>query len=68
MHDKRELDVLDILNILSFYIGVKNLDENLSQTTAGNLLDKAVGDIHKHLEEQDNKIDMILKELSHDKN
>lgn len=64
----RELDVLDILNVLSFYIGVKNLDENLSQTTAGNLLDKAVEDIHKHLEEQDNKIDMILKELSHDKN
>ena len=64
----RELDVLDILNILSFYIGVKNLDENLSQTTAGNLLDKAVEDIHKHLEEQDNKIDIILKELSNDKN
>ena len=64
----RELDVLDILNVLSFYIGVKNLDENLSQTTAGNLLDTAVEDIHKHLEEQDNKIDMILKELSHDKN
>lgn len=64
----RELDVLDILNVLSFYIGVKNLDENLSQTTAGNLLDKAVEDIHKHLEEQDTKIDMILKELSHDKN
>ena len=64
----RELDVLDILNILSFYIGVKNLDENLSRGTAGNLLDKAVEDIHKHLEEQDNKIDIILKELSNDKN
>ena len=64
----RELDVLDILNVLSFYIGIKNLGENLSQTTACNLLDKAVEDIHKHLEEQDNKIDMILKELSNDKN
>ena len=64
----RELDVLDILNVLSFYIGIKNLDENLSQTTAGNLLDKAVEDIHKHLEEHDSKRDMILKELSNDKN
>ena len=66
--DDRQFDILDILNILSFIIGVKNLNENLSQDTAGDLLSVAVKEIHGHLSEQDRKIDLILKKLGVDYN
>lgn len=66
--DDRQFDILDILNILSFIIGVKNLNENLSQNTAGDLLSVAVKEIHGHLSEQDRKIDLILKKLGVDYN
>ena len=66
--DDRQFDILDILNILSFVIGVKNLNENLSQNTAGDLLSVAVKEIHNHLSEQDRKIDLILKKLGVDYN
>lgn len=64
----RQFDILDILNILSFVIGVKNLNENLSQNTAGYLLSATVKEIHGHLSEQDRKIDLILKKLGVDYN
>lgn len=66
--DDRQFDILDILNILSFIIGVKNLNENLSQNTAGDLLSAAVKEIHDHLFEQDRKIDLILEKLGVDYN
>lgn len=57
--DDNQFNLLDILNILSFYIGIKNLNENLSQGTAGDMLQIAVEDIHKHLKEQDERLDRI---------
>lgn len=66
--DNRQFDILDILNILSFVIGVKNLNENLSQNTAGDLLSSVVKEIHGHLSEQDRKIDLILEKLGVDYN
>ena len=68
MDDRQQFDILDILNILSFIIGVKNLNENLSQGTAGDLLSAAVNEIHSHLKEQDHKIDLILEKLGVDYN
>lgn len=66
--DNKQLDILDLLNILSFVIGVKNLNENLSQNTAGDLLSSAVKEIHDHLSKQDRKIDLILEKLGVDYN
>lgn len=66
--DNKQIDILDLLNILSFIIGVKNLNENLSQNTAGDLLSVAVKEIHDHLSEQDRKIDLILEKLGVDYN
>ena len=57
------IEFLDILNILSFIIGIKNLNKNLSQSKAADLLSAAVDDIHKHLAEQDKKIELILNIL-----
>jgi hypothetical protein len=66
--DNTQFDILDILNILSFVIRVKNLNENLSQNTAGDLLSSVVKEIHGHLSEQDRKIDLILEKLGVDYN
>lgn len=61
--ENEQFSIMDILNIISFYIGLKNLDLNFTQDTAGKMLDIAVNDIHSHLKEQDEKIDLILKKL-----
>ena len=68
---------LDIVALLSFGIGIVNLDENLSQTDVQEQtrdLDArftaatktALAEIHEHLQEQDRKIDMILEVLRHE--
>ena len=62
------IEFLDILNILSFIIGIKNLNKNLSQSKAADLLSAAVDDIHKHLAEQDRKIELILDILGGNNN
>ena len=50
---------MDILNIMSFAIGLQNLDKNLDQTKADQMLKSYVEDIHKHLEEQDKRLERI---------
>ena len=68
---EKEFEFLDWLNILSFIIGVMNYEENLTQSDKQDLMsaldDKAqtlLSDIHKHLSEQDAKIDKILEVLN----
>lgn len=63
-----KIDVLDMLSILSFYIGIKNLDENINQNDLQEMLNTAIEDIHTHLEEQDKKINKILEVINNDKN
>ena len=64
---------LDTINLISFCIGLMNLNENLTQGDKQELMeelsrkaDYLLKEIHKHLENQDQKIDYILKELSND--
>ena len=71
--NQKQLDFMDIISIMSFCISLANLDENLTQSDKQDLTDElnnkmnlALQEIHKHLEEQDNKIDKILEELSDD--
>lgn len=65
-----EWTFLDIITIVGFVVGLQNLEMNITQedmqeTTSR--LDKAlreqVEQIHRHLEDQDNKIDNILRKL-----
>ena len=69
-----ELTALDILNVLSFIIGLKNLDLNIDQNDMDNqtreideranrLVNSAIAEIHQHLEKQDQKINKILEVL-----
>lgn len=74
MNDNQQLDFLDLLNILSFVIGILNYQENLTQSDKQELLHKvdedtqtAIQEIHNHLQMQDNKIDKIINILE-DKN
>jgi len=63
-------DSMDILNIMSFIIGVMNYDENLTQSDKQDLsnelstqIDRLLKDIHTHLDSQDAKINKILEVL-----
>ena len=65
-----QFEFLDVLNFLSFIIGVINLQENLTQSDKQELLNQfgtqthtILKEIHTHLEQQDDKIDNILKRL-----
>lgn len=63
----KQYDLLDILNILSFIIGILNYNENLTQNDKQELLEGLnkqtqilLDEIHSHLEEQDKKLEEIL--------
>lgn len=61
---------LDSLNVLSFIIGIMNLNENMTQGDKQELMENlskqtqtVLTEIHSHLQRQDEKIDEILKRL-----
>ena len=65
-----ELTFLDCISLLSFFIGVENLDMNITQEDMqksteklDTILRENVEYIHNHLEEQDNKLDTIMEWL-----
>ena len=65
--DNGEITFLDLIAILGFFVGLQNLDMNISQndlqrTEEGlnKALRKEVEAIHNHLQAQDEKIDKIL--------
>ena len=60
---KEQLTLLDALAIISFLIGVANYDENVDQSTMSKAVQAAVDDIHRHLDIQDEKIDLMLSKL-----
>ena len=70
-----ELTAIDIISVISFCVGLQNLDLNIAQEDLDNQtqeldrrLRSVVDDIHKHLQEQDEKIDKILEAINNDKN
>lgn len=73
--DNGELTFLDLLNVLSFMIGVQNLDLNATQNDIQAVMnalaekaDTLLKEIHAHLEEQDRKLTDIFKELKNEDN
>lgn len=68
--ENRQLTWLDFLNVLSFLIGVENLESNLTQNDKADLqkslsenAERLLNEIHAHLEKQDRKIDEIMRRL-----
>ena len=79
MTDNGQLDFLDLISIMSFIIGLENLEMNITQNdierqTAD--IDKRVSDyshklldeIHSHLEKQDIRLSAIEETLKEIKN
>ena len=63
-----KLSFIDMLSIASFVIGLQNLDLNVTQEDAQNLMNSIdektntiLNEIHKHLEMQDKKLTEILE-------
>ena len=61
---------LDTISLISFLIGVMNLNENLTQSDKQDLVqelnkkaEQLLTEIHTHLENQDKKLDKILELL-----
>ena len=68
--DYGEFTFLDIISLISFFIGLANLEENLTQGDKQDLqkdltskADLLLKEIHNHLEQQDRKLDSILREM-----
>lgn len=66
MTDSGQLDFLDLISILSFIIAVENLNENVTQSDKQELLEEfnnkaslLLNEIHRHLQEQDNRLSAI---------
>ena len=57
-------NLLDTLALVGFVIGLANYDENISQSQVQELFEKALSDIHSHLQEQDTKLKAIDNKLN----
>lgn len=62
-----QLTFLDFITLISFWVGLINLEENMTQGDKQDLMKRfdeqtkvVLGQIHTHLKEQDTKIDHIL--------
>lgn len=62
-----QLTFLDFITLISFWVGLINLEENMTQGDKQDLMKKfdeqteaVLGQIHAHLEGQDKKIDRIM--------
>ena len=73
MNDK-ELTFIDLLSIASFVIGLQNLELNITQNDladqtkdidarADARVNRLLNEIHTHLQEQDEKLERIMRRL-----
>ena len=63
MNDREQFTILDAMTIVSFMIGLANYGENVDQSAMSKIVQDAVGDIHRHLADQDEKLSKLLTKL-----
>ena len=63
MNESGQLELLDILTIISFCIQMQNQNKIFSIHDIQSDNDRVLDDIHRHLKMQDEKIDQILSLL-----
>ena len=61
--EDRGLSILDALTIVSFLVSLANYSENVTQSQFQETIQVAMSDIHKHLHQQDEKLDKLLSVL-----
>lgn len=60
MNEQNNLEILDILTIVSFILQMQNQSKIFGISDVRSELQKAVKEIHAHLEIQDEKLNKIL--------
>ena len=63
MNEKEQLSFIDLLSIMSFCIGIMNLELNVTAEDIDGQTQTLLNEIHTHLEMQDNKLDDIISRL-----
>ena len=63
MNNNSQFKFLDILTILSFVLQVENQGNIIGLSDVQNEVNRAVSEIHAHLEEQDRKIELLLERI-----
>lgn len=67
MDNNGQFELLDILTVLSFVLQIQNQSSIVSINDVQEEVNRAITEIHKHLEEQDRKLDILLgKEEKHE--
>ena len=56
-----QLELLDVLTIVSFVLQLQNQQNIIGIRDVQREVDRAIGEIHAHLEQQDEKIDRLLE-------
>ena len=62
------IEFLDILTVLSFVLQLQNQGNIISINDVQQEVNRAIGEIHAHLEQQDAKINRILEIISNENN
>ena len=64
--DNKQIDILDVINLISFAIGAVNYKENLEQSSNDDIMKKLdeqtkemLGDIHEQLKKINERIDSL---------
>lgn len=61
--NRNNIEFLDILTLVDFYISILNYNENISQSQMQDVVNNAIEIIQTHLKKQDQKIDNIIELL-----
>ena len=66
MNSNEQLNLIDLLSILSFLIALENLDMNITQSDLDDKTKLLLDEIHGHLEKQDEMLQRIERKLNND--
>ena len=66
MSDQSQLDFLDVLAVISFVIQMQNQQNIIGRRDVQKEVDRAIGEIHAHLEAQDEKLNQLLEGSKHE--
>ncbi len=64
MGEEKRWNLLDAMTFVGFFLGVANYGENISQSDLQETMGNVLKDVHRHLEEQDKKLNDILEMLN----
>ena len=60
------LEFLDVLTVVSFMLQVQNQSRIIDLGDVQDAVNRAVEEVHRHLESQDNKIDHIIEVIDNE--